>query len=166
MTANTPSLKVRCFIGLGSNLEDPVSQVKQALQELAELPDSRFIKASSLYSSAPVGPQDQPDFVNAVAELETTLEAHALLDQLQSLEQKHQRVRERHWGPRTLDLDLILYGTEQINSERLTVPHAFMQERSFVLYPLAEIAPDTEIPNIGSLSQLLVACPMGTLAKI
>lgn len=166
MTANTPSLKVRCFIGLGSNLEDPVSQVKQALQELAELPDSRFIKASSLYSSAPVGPQDQPDFVNAVAELETTLEAHALLDQLQSLEQKHQRVRERHWGPRTLDLDLLLYGTEQINSERLTVPHAFMQERSFVLYPLAEIAPDTEIPNIGSLSQLLVACPMGTLAKI
>ena len=166
MTANTPSLKVRCFIGLGSNLDDPVSQVKQALQELAELPDSRFIKASSLYSSAPVGPQDQPDFVNAVAELETTLEAHALLDQLQSLEQKHQRVRERHWGPRTLDLDLLLYGTEQINSERLTVPHAFMQERSFVLYPLAEIAPDTEIPNIGSLSQLLVACPMGTLAKI
>ncbi len=166
MTANTPSLKVRCFIGLGSNLEDPVSQVKQALQELAELPDSRFIKASSLYSSAPVGPQDQPDFVNAVAELETTLEAHALLDQLQSLEQKHQRVRERHWGPRTLDLDLLLYGTEQINSERLTVPHAFMQERSFVLYPLAEIAADTEIPNIGSLSQLLVACPMGTLAKI
>ncbi|MCP4597716.1 2-amino-4-hydroxy-6-hydroxymethyldihydropteridine diphosphokinase [Neptuniibacter sp.] len=166
MTANTPSLKVRCFIGLGSNLEDPVSQVKQALQELAELPDSRFIKASSLYSSAPVGPQDQSDFVNAVAEMETTLEAHALLDQLQSLEQKHQRVRERHWGPRTLDLDLLLYGTEQINSERLTVPHAFMQERSFVLYPLAEIAADTEIPNIGSLSQLLVACPMGTLAKI
>ncbi len=166
MMASTPSFKTRCFIGLGSNLEDPVSQVKQALQELAELPDTRFVKASSLYSSAPVGPQDQPDFVNAVAELETTLEAHTLLDQLQSLEQKHQRVRARHWGPRTLDLDLLLYGTEQINSERLTVPHAFMKERSFVLYPLAEIAPDTEIPNTGSLSQLLVACPMGTLAKI
>ena len=158
--------QVRCFIGLGSNLADPVSQLQTALQELAELDDCTLVSASSLYSSAPIGPQDQPDFVNAVAELNTSLDAHALLNQLQELAQIHQRVRERHWGPRTLDLDLLLFGSEEILTERLTVPHAFMKERSFVLYPLAEIAPDLKFPNGETLSQLLVACPMGTLAKI
>ena len=158
--------QVRCFIGLGSNLEDPVNQIETAFQELAELEFCTLLNKSSLYSSAPVGPQDQPDFVNAVAELETSLEAHALLDQLQGIEQAHQRIRERHWGPRTLDLDLLLYGSEQINTERLTVPHAFMKERSFVLYPLSEINPELEFPDGTPLSQLLVACPMGTLSKI
>lgn len=157
---------VRCFIGLGSNLDNPVQHVQKAMNELAELQSCRVIKCSSLYRSDPVGPQDQPDFINAVAEIETSLEAHLLLDQLQSLEQKHQRVRERHWGPRTLDLDLLLYGTEIISTERLNVPHPFMHERSFVLYPLAEISPVQEFPDGRQLSQLLVACPMGTLAKI
>lgn len=157
---------VRCYIGLGSNIEDPVWQVQTALKELSKLNQCSLVKASSLYRSAPVGPQDQPDFINAVVALDTTLEAHALLDQLQALEQSHRRVRKRHWGPRTLDLDLLLYGTEQISTERLTVPHAFMHERSFVLYPLHEISPELIFPDDTLLSQLLVACPMGTLAKI
>lgn len=157
---------VRCYIGLGSNIEDPVWQVQTALKELSKLNQCSLVKASSLYRSAPVGPQDQPDFINAVVALDTTLEAHTLLDQLQALEQSHRRVRKRHWGPRTLDLDLLLYGTEQISTERLTVPHAFMHERSFVLYPLHEISPELIFPDDTLLSQLLVACPMGTLAKI
>lgn len=157
---------VRCYIGLGSNLEDPVWQVQTALQELSKLNQCSLVRASSLYRSAPVGPQDQPDFINAVVALDSTLEAHILLDQLQALEQNHRRVRERHWGPRTLDLDLLLYGSEQISTERLTVPHAFMHERGFVLYPLHEISPELIFPDGTLLSQLLVACPMGTLAKI
>lgn len=157
---------VRCYIGLGSNLDNPLQHVEQAFSELAELEHCRLVNASPIYRSAPVGPQDQPDFINAVAEIETTLEAHKLLDQLQGLEQKHQRVRERHWGPRTLDLDLLLYGNSQIYTERLCVPHAFMHERSFVLYPLADIAPDLIMPNDETLSSLLVACPMGSLTKI
>jgi 2-amino-4-hydroxy-6-hydroxymethyldihydropteridine diphosphokinase len=158
--------KVRCFIGLGSNLEDPVKQVKQALEELAELPQCQLISHSSLYSSAPIGPQDQPDFINAVAEIETTLDAHSLLNQLQALEQQHQRKRLRHWGPRTLDLDLLLFGDQQISTDRLKVPHPFMPERNFVLYPLAELERELILPDGSPLSQLLVACPMGTLSKI
>lgn len=157
---------IHCFIGLGSNLNNPTDQVVRALDELASLDQCQFIKASSLYASAPVGPQDQPDFINAVAEIKTELPPHILLDQLQAIEQKHQRVRERHWGPRTLDLDLLLYGDQQINTDRLTVPHQFMHERSFVLYPLSEISPNIEIPQGKPLSSLLVECPMGSLTKI
>ncbi|MGH1463191.1 MAG: 2-amino-4-hydroxy-6-hydroxymethyldihydropteridine diphosphokinase [Neptuniibacter sp.] len=157
---------VRCYIGLGSNIEDPIWQIQTALKELSKLNQCSLVCASSLYSSAPVGPQDQPDFINAVAELDTSLEAHDLLDQLQAIEQSHRRIRERHWGPRTLDLDLLLYGPQKICTDRLTVPHAFMQERSFVLYPLAEILPELTFPDGTLLSQLLVECPMGTLAKI
>ena len=156
----------RCFIGLGSNLAEPIQQVTQALDELAQIEGCRLLKASSLYSSAPVGPQDQPDFINAVAMLETSLEAHRLLDELQALEQQHQRVRKQHWGPRTLDLDLLLYGTQTIATERLSVPHPYLHERNFVLYPLHEIESDLEIPGLGPLSGLLAACPMGTLRKI
>ena len=158
--------KTCCFIGLGSNLDDPIGHVSSALKELALLEECELIKASSLYSSAPVGPQDQPDFINAVAEIATELSPEALLDQLQSLEQKHQRVRERHWGPRTLDLDILLYGNQIIETERLSVPHTFMHERSFVLYPLAEIIPDLITPKGIALSSLLAACPMGSLTKI
>lgn len=157
---------VRCFIGLGSNLNSPLEQVSQAIEEIASLPGCELTTSSSLYKSAPIGPQDQPDFINAVVEIYTTLDPHSLLDQLQSLEQQHQRIRERHWGPRTLDLDLLLYGNSIIQTERLTVPHAFMQERSFVLYPLAEISPELQIPGGEQLSSLLVACPMGSLVKI
>ncbi|KUJ87259.1 MAG: 2-amino-4-hydroxy-6-hydroxymethyldihydropteridine pyrophosphokinase [Halomonas sp. 54_146] len=131
----------RAYIGLGSNLASPIDQVRQALSELATLPLSQLVAASSLYASRPVGPQDQPDFINAVAALDTRLSPLALLDQLQALEQQHRRRRQRHWGPRTLDLDLLLYADEHIDTPRLRVPHPQMNARAFVLVPLAEIAP-------------------------
>lgn len=130
------------FIGLGSNLSDPEGQVRTALATLSKHPDIEGLLSSSLYSSKPVGPQDQPDFVNAVASFTTSLEALELLDLLQSIEQSHQRVRERHWGPRTLDLDLLFFQGQIINNDRLTVPHPYALERGFVLLPLAELAPD------------------------
>ncbi|MDX1399455.1 MAG: 2-amino-4-hydroxy-6-hydroxymethyldihydropteridine diphosphokinase [Oceanospirillum sp.] len=154
MSVNTPKSHT-AYIGLGSNLEDPVQQLKTALKELNELADTRLIIASSLYSSKPVGPQDQPDFVNAVAMLETSLEPLELLDQLQALEQSHRRVRERHWGPRTLDLDLLLYDDSIIDHPRLIVPHAHMHERGFVLLPLAEISPNLSLPGKGSITDIL-----------
>ncbi len=163
---NTTSSPVRTFIGLGSNLEDPLDQVRRALQELAGLEDCQLTCHSSLYRSDPVGPPGQPDYINAVAELKTLLPAHELLDRMQAIEQAHRRVRKQHWGPRTLDLDLLLYGEEVIDSERLQVPHPFIRERSFVLYPLAEIAPDLVFPDGFRLSGLLTRCPMGTLERL
>ncbi|TVP45925.1 MAG: 2-amino-4-hydroxy-6-hydroxymethyldihydropteridine diphosphokinase [Halomonas sp.] len=133
------------YIGLGSNIASPIEQVRQALSELATLPLCRLVASSSIYASRPVGPQDQPDFINAVAALETRLSPLALLDQLQALEQQHRRQRQRHWGPRTLDLDLLLYGDSQINTPRLSVPHPHMTARAFVLAPLAEIAPSLHV---------------------
>ncbi|MGP9764495.1 2-amino-4-hydroxy-6-hydroxymethyldihydropteridine diphosphokinase [Halomonas sp. AOP13-D3-9] len=133
------------YIGLGSNLESPIEQIREALNELARLPLSRLVAASSLYASRPVGPQDQPDFINAVAALETQLSPLALLDQLQALEQQHRRRRHRHWGPRTLDLDLLLYANDTIDTPRLRLPHPQMTARAFVLLPLAEIAPSLDL---------------------
>ncbi|OPX54902.1 2-amino-4-hydroxy-6-hydroxymethyldihydropteridinediphosphokinase [Oceanospirillum multiglobuliferum] len=143
------------YIGLGSNLDQPIQQLLTAYQELANLPETTFLAGSSLYSSKPVGPQDQPDFVNAVVKLETKLSAIALLDALQALEQQHQRVRLRHWGPRTLDLDLLLYDQQQIALPRLSVPHPQMHLRGFVLLPLAEISPEIVIPGKGSITTIL-----------
>ncbi len=155
-----------CYIGLGSNLDAPQQQVVRALEELATVPETRLLAHSSLYRSAPMGPADQPDYINAVALLETTLEAHSLLDKLQALEQLHQRVRLERWGPRTLDLDLLLYGDEQIQSPRLSVPHPGMAERNFVLWPLNEISPELHLPDGRSLAALLTECPIGTLERI
>ena len=129
------------YIGLGSNLEAPRDQLERALSALASLPLSECVAHSSLYASAPIGPQDQPDFINAVAAIRTRLSPLTLLDQLQALEQRHRRIRERHWGPRTLDLDLLWYAGLQRNTPRLTLPHPEMSRRRFVLEPLAEIAP-------------------------
>lgn len=155
-----------CFIGLGSNLNDPLAQVRLALDELGQIEGCRLVATSSIYRSAPVGPQDQPDFINAVAQISTSLSPLALLDQLQRIEQDHQRVRDRHWGPRTLDLDILLYGQELIHCNRLDIPHPYLPERNFVLYPLAEIAPNLLIPDMGELKTLLHACSMGSLTKI
>ncbi|GGO88584.1 2-amino-4-hydroxy-6-hydroxymethyldihydropteridine pyrophosphokinase [Marinobacterium nitratireducens] len=157
---------IRCYIGLGSNLGDPRAQVERALQELAGLPRTVRVCHSSLYRSDPVGPPGQPDYVNAVACLDTRLEAHALLDELQALERLHQRVRLERWGPRTLDLDLLLYGDQSIDSERLQVPHPYLTERGFVLWPLAEIAPRLQLPDGRALPKLLERCPMGTLERM
>lgn len=137
----------QAYIGLGSNQQHPREQVIQALEALDRLPLTRLAGASRLYASAPVGPQDQPDFVNAVARLSTRLSPLALLDQLQALEQRHGRRRLRHWGPRTLDLDLLLYDDAVIESPRLRVPHPEMAHRGFVLVPLAELAPGLCLPD-------------------
>lgn len=130
---------VDVYIGLGSNLDQPLAHVEQAFQEIAAHKHFRNAKLSGIYQSKPVGPQDQPDFINAVAYAQTQLGPHDVLDALQALEQAHGRKRLRHWGERSLDLDLLLYGNAQIRTPRLTVPHAHMHERSFVLYPLADL---------------------------
>lgn len=156
----------RCYIGLGSNLQDPEAQIDQALDALALLPDSRLTAVSSLYRSAPLGPSDQPDYLNAVAMFDTRLAALALLDALQAIEQQQGRVRERHWGPRTIDLDLLLYGAEQIDLPRLQVPHPQMLLRSFVLVPLAELAPGLHLPDGSSLQQVLLDGDSTGLVKL
>ena len=145
---------VRAFVGLGSNLDDPLSQLQRAVNALEALDGIRLVQSSAFYRSRPMGPQDQPDFINAVVEIETALSPDALLDQLHAIEQAQGRVRERHWGPRTLDLDLLLYGDETIDSERLTVPHPGLPERAFVLYPLAELAPALVVPGRGRVDAL------------
>lgn len=150
---------VMAYIGLGSNLEDPLDHVQRALDELDHsLPDTRLIKRSRLYQSKAIGPE-QPDFINAVAQLETRLVPLELLDALQAIEQAHRRVRLQHWGPRTLDLDLLLYGNDTIQHQRLTVPHPYLAQRSFVLYPLADIDPNLYLPDGRSLQALLNQCP-------
>jgi 2-amino-4-hydroxy-6-hydroxymethyldihydropteridine diphosphokinase len=146
------SAAVDAFIGLGSNLDEPQRQVLSALRELGELPDSRLIRRSPLYRSAPLGPPGQADYINAVAMLETALGAVALLNELQAIEQRHGRVRGTRWGPRTLDLDLLLYGDQRIDSERLQVPHPRICERAFVLVPLHDVAPDLILPGLGPLA--------------
>ncbi|MEE9343228.1 MAG: 2-amino-4-hydroxy-6-hydroxymethyldihydropteridine diphosphokinase [Gammaproteobacteria bacterium] len=139
------------YIGLGSNIENPVRQLSVAFLELNELSETCLVAHSSLYQSAPMGPQDQPDYINAVAQLKTALIPTDLLDCLQYIEREHKRVRSRHWGERTLDLDILLYGDEKINSDRLTVPHPGMTKRNFVLYPLSELDSTITIPGKGAL---------------
>jgi 2-amino-4-hydroxy-6-hydroxymethyldihydropteridine diphosphokinase len=157
---------MRVFIGLGSNLADPEAQVKSAITDIDRLSAVQFLRSSSLYKSPPMGPQDQPDYINAVIEVQTHLSAHELLDYLQKIEQQHGRLRQRHWGERTLDLDLLIFGENQIDDERLQVPHPGIAERSFVLYPLAEIAPELVIPGLGEIRTLLKHCPVNGLIRI
>ncbi|MBD5772705.1 2-amino-4-hydroxy-6-hydroxymethyldihydropteridine diphosphokinase [Marinomonas sp. SM2066] len=138
---------IQAYIGIGSNLENPIAQLDRAIETLKKHDDINHFRVSSIYGSKPVGPQDQPDYINAAATFTTKLSPIALLDLLQSIEQAQRRVRERHWGPRTLDLDLLLYGQEQIQLPRLTVPHTFMLERGFVIKPLSDLAPDMLLAN-------------------
>lgn len=149
------------YIGLGSNLSSPQQQMHSALQALATLPDTQLTGQSALYASDPLGPADQPRYINAVARLSTHLSPLALLDALQSIEQHQGRIRQgERWGPRTLDLDILLFGSRLIREPRLQVPHYHMQARAFVLYPLAElVAEDFCLPDGRSLQQLLAKCP-------
>jgi 2-amino-4-hydroxy-6-hydroxymethyldihydropteridine diphosphokinase len=149
---------VRAFIALGANLDDPAAQVRAGVQALANLPQTRRLGCSSLYRSAPVGDPDQPDFINAVCEIDTALAALDLLQGLLAIEQRRGRVRGRPGGPRTLDLDLLLYGQSMIDEPGLTVPHPRLHARAFVLYPLHEIAPDLVIPGRGPVADLLRGC--------
>ena len=148
-------MMVTAYIGLGANLDDPAAQVELAMGELARLPQSRLVARSSLYASAPVGYAEQPDFINAVAALETLLSPRALLEAMLGIEHHHGRNRTFRNAPRTLDLDLLLYGEAHFHEENLTLPHPRMHERAFVLLPLLEIAPDLVIPGRGRADQLL-----------
>jgi len=152
-------MTVVAYVGLGSNLEDPTAQLARAVAELASLPNTTLLAQSAFYASRPVGPQDQPDFVNGAVQLSTELSPHQLLDHLQAIEQAHGRERLRHWGPRTLDLDLLLYGNDSIHDERLTVPHAELANRDFVLQPLLDLNPELVLPDGRSIETLRQACP-------
>ena len=161
---------IEAYIGIGANLGDPVAQVRQACRDLAErLPESRLMACSRLYRNPPLGPQEQPDYVNAVACLHTRLSARGLLSALQAIERHHGRDRSHNpqrWGPRTLDLDLLLFGDQVIHEPHLTVPHPGIAQRNFVLYPLLEIAPDLCIPQLGAVSALCAQQAADTLVAI
>jgi 2-amino-4-hydroxy-6-hydroxymethyldihydropteridine diphosphokinase len=154
------------YVGIGSNLDDPRTQVLVSFRELDELPHTRVVRRSSLYRSAPVGYEPQPDFINAVAQLETGLPAERLLAELQEIEARHGRSRSFPNAPRTLDLDLLLFGKTELNLPGLKVPHPRMHERAFVLAPLVEISPDVEIPGRGAAKPLMDATKNQKLERI
>ncbi len=157
--------RVAAWIGLGANLGDPAQAVRDATALLSRLPETRLQAASSLYASAPVDAGGD-DYVNAVVQLDTRLDAHALLSELQRIEQLFGRERPFRNAPRTLDLDLLLYGRSRINDKRLTVPHPRMQERAFVLLPLLELVPEIDIPGIGPAHKCLAAVQDQTIVKL
>ncbi len=154
------------YVALGANLADPTTQVRAALTALTELPQSRLLRASSLYRTAPVGIAHQPDFINAVAALETTLSPHELLAALFAIEAAFGRRRDYHHAPRTLDLDLLLYDEQVIDSPHLTLPHPRLHLRAFVIAPLLEIAPDCRIPGRGLAAAWLPAVSTQAIEKL
>lgn len=155
------------WIGVGSNLDGPAAHVRAAFDALGTIPETDVVAVSPLYGSAPMGPADQPDYVNAVVHLRTALEPHALLDALQRLEAEAGRDRAgERWGPRVLDLDLLLFGDRRIDDARLRVPHPGIAERIFVLRPLADMAPDLDVPGLGRVDELLGRIPEGGLWRL
>ncbi len=153
------------FVALGANLGEPAAQLQAALQAMASLPQTQVKKVSSLYRSAAIGPTGQPDYCNAVAELETALEPQPLLDALLAIEDAAGRLRGERWGARVLDLDLLLYGQVVCSTIKLTLPHPEMALRDFVLLPLTEIAPDVKVPLLGRARDLLARLPASALAE-
>jgi 2-amino-4-hydroxy-6-hydroxymethyldihydropteridine diphosphokinase len=163
---NRPETAI-AYIGLGSNLADPVAQLKSARTAIRALKGIHELAFSSLYYSLPMGPQDQPDYFNAVIAVETALLPMVLLRALQTIENAQGRIRKtERWGARTLDLDILLYNDQTIDLPDLTVPHTGIAERSFVLYPLFEIAPHLQVPGHGDLADLLSQCPLAGLKRI
>jgi len=155
------------YLGLGSNLAEPAVQVRQAINTIAQLEQSHISAVSSLYRSLPMGPTDQPDYINAVLALNTNLAPLQLLDALQAIELAAGRTRKgERWGARILDLDVLLYGDIIINTERLVVPHYGLQQRAFVLLPLAEIAPNLQLPDGSKLTQLIKNISTNGLTKL
>jgi 2-amino-4-hydroxy-6-hydroxymethyldihydropteridine diphosphokinase len=154
------------YVGIGSNLNGPRGQVEAALRELDAIPGSRLVGRSSLYRSGPIGNRDQPDFTNAVAALETSLPPEGLLDELLAIEATHGRQRSFANAPRSLDLDLLLYGQSELKTTRLTVPHPRMSERAFVLRPLLELSQDICIPGKGAARDLLQKCEAQDVERI
>ena len=161
-----PSIEaVDAFVALGANLGDPAATLRAAMDELAALPASELVQRSGLYRSAPVDAPG-PDYLNAVVWLRTTLSPHALLAQLQRIEQAHGRVRGAPNAPRTLDLDLLLHGATRLESPGLTLPHPRLHRRAFVLAPLAEIAPQLDLPGLGGLPMLLAGVADQSIERI
>ena len=157
----------RVYLGLGANLNSPKKQLDNAVIALKSLPNSEFIACSHYYASKPMGPQDQPDYVNAVACINTSLEPEQLLDLTQAIELEHGRVRKaERWGARTLDIDILLFGEHTLNTERLTVPHYGLTEREFVVYPLQEIAPELILPSGASIQQIANTLPLNDLQQL
>lgn len=155
------------YIGLGSNLDDPRRQLGRALEALAALPETRRVSVSSFYRSPPLGPADQPDYLNAVAGLLTRLAPADLLAALQAIETGQGRRRDGpRWGPRTLDLDLLLHGSAQLATPELTLPHPGLRERAFVLVPLAEVAPGLRLPDGAAVARLAAAVDAGELHQV
>jgi 2-amino-4-hydroxy-6-hydroxymethyldihydropteridine diphosphokinase len=152
------------FIGLGSNMDGPHDQLDRALESLSTSADIELVAVSDRYQTPPIGPS-QPDYINAVAQLRTLLPPEALLDKLQSIEQQQDRVRTVRWGPRTVDLDILLYDNMLFNTERLTIPHPRMAERAFVLLPLADINRDLSLPSGKTVGQLLANCSVQGIVK-
>jgi 2-amino-4-hydroxy-6-hydroxymethyldihydropteridine diphosphokinase len=158
---------VIAYIGLGSNLTKPVEQIKSARAAIASIERVQEIAFSSLYHSLPMGPQDQPDYVNAVMGVATDLSPMDLLRCLQNIENEHGRIRDgERWGARTLDLDILIYGGQEIDLADLTVPHKGLVERSFVLYPLFEIDPQLVVPGKGPIADLVAKCPLSGLRRL
>jgi 2-amino-4-hydroxy-6-hydroxymethyldihydropteridine diphosphokinase len=155
---------VPAYIGVGSNLNDPQTQVRAGVSALESIPSTRLFACSKLYRSAPMGPQDQPHYVNAVAGLLTQLDASALLTQLKQLEQAQGRTQPIvRWGARVIDFDILVFGTARIENDTLRIPHAGIAERGFVLLPLMDVAPDLEIPGLGRVGALAARCDMNGL---
>ena len=144
----------RAWIGLGANLGQPLRQLQSAISALALLPHTTLEAVAPLYGSAPIGPADQPDYLNSATRISTTLTPHALLRELQAIEQAHDRVRERHWGPRTLDLDLLLYAHDVISTPELELPHPELTRRAFVVLPLLALDPALRLPDGQPVAEL------------
>lgn len=154
----------RVYIAIGSNLGEPLKQAQQAIAALDAIPSTRVVSTSSIYRTKPLGPQDQPDFLNLAVLLETELEPEDLLNHTQKIELDLGRVRkDERWGPRTLDLDIMLFGNRVIHTERLTVPHYGLKEREFMLYPLSDITPSLIFPDGEKLSERLTHVPQNGL---
>lgn len=159
-------MAVTAYIGLGANLGDPIATLHSAITELRQIPGSRLLATSSLYRSAPLGPPGQPDYINAAACIETDLAPHALLSELQAIENQHGRIREVRWGARTLDLDLLLFGNDEIQTTSLIVPHLELKNRNFVVIPLLELTPGLHLPDGKPLAALPVASNRAGLDKL
>lgn len=157
---------ITVFIGIGSNLNNPRQQVAKAVAALSQIPQTRFIAISPWYRSAPLGPGDQPDYINAVARIETNLQPEPLLAALQAIETRQGRTRDIRWGPRTLDLDILLYGNSTIASPQLIVPHPRLAQRNFVLFPLYDLAPALQLPDGTILAELLANTTTAGIVRV
>ena len=154
------------YIGLGSNMHSPIKQIKSAIKLIEEIASTEITDVSSLYKSKPLGPQDQDDYINAVVKIETELMPYELLERMQEIEKQHGRIRGERWGPRVIDLDILMFGNKIMTDQKLTIPHPEIHNRSFVLVPLAEIDSDCEIPGKGPISDLLATIDKSNVVQL